>query len=180
MSVAAVYHQLIFPIHRQPEVFVPFGLQLLGVGHEFWDLGHIDLQGIDLKSPPFDFIERVVGQEKMDRLNTFRGPQGKFDIVCLSPQTPEWEEKMAEFVANIKNDAKFAKQWGELGPVYGKQWRDFGGVDQLKDVIERIKTKPNDRRMIVSAWNPPEIPQMALPPCHLLFQFPQDTAGPCT
>ena len=88
---------MIFPIHRQPEVFVPFGLQLLGVGHEFWDLGHIDLQGIDLKSPPFDFIERVVGQEKMDRLNTFRGPQGKFDIVCLSPQTPEWEEKKALF-----------------------------------------------------------------------------------
>lgn len=85
--------------------------------------------------------------------------------------TPEWEEKMEEFVDNIKKDAKFAKQWGELGPVYGKQWRDFGGVDQLKDVIERIKTKPNDRRMIVSAWNPPEIPQMALPPCHLLFQF---------
>src|SRR3989339_351982 len=85
--------------------------------------------------------------------------------------TPEWEEKMAGFVENIKNDAQFAKQWGELGPVYGKQWRDFGGVDQLKDVIERIKTKPNDRRMIVSAWNPPEIPQMALPPCHLLFQF---------
>lgn len=85
--------------------------------------------------------------------------------------TQEWEDKMKEFVDNIKNDGTFAKQWGDLGPVYGKQWRDFGGVDQLKDVIERIKKNPNDRRMIVSAWNPPEIPQMALPPCHLLYQF---------
>ncbi|MBU1202920.1 thymidylate synthase [Patescibacteria group bacterium] len=85
--------------------------------------------------------------------------------------TPEWEEKMQEFVDNVKNDDEFAKKWGDLGPVYGKQWRDFGGVDQLKDVIERLKTNPNDRRMIVSAWNPPEIPKMALPPCHLLYQF---------
>lgn len=85
--------------------------------------------------------------------------------------TPQWEEKMQEFIANIKNDEAFAKQWGDLGPVYGRQWRDFGGVDQLMDVIDRLKTNPNDRRMIVSAWNPPEIPKMALPPCHLLYQF---------
>lgn len=85
--------------------------------------------------------------------------------------TPEWEAKMKEFVENIKNDDEFAKQWGDLGPVYGKQWRNFGGVDQLMDVINRLKTNPNDRRMIVSAWNPPEIPNMALPPCHLLYQF---------
>lgn len=83
----------------------------------------------------------------------------------------EWGEKMKEFVDNVKNDNEFAKKWGELGPVYGKQWRDFEGVDQLQDVIDRIRTKPNDRRMIVSAWNPPRIPDMALPPCHLLFQF---------
>ena len=85
--------------------------------------------------------------------------------------TPEWEEKMKEYVDNIKNDEAFAKKWGELGPIYGKQWRDFGGVDQLMDVINRIKTNPNDRRMIVSAWNPPAIPNMALPPCHCFFQF---------
>lgn len=59
----------------------------------------------------------------------------------------------------------------DLGPVYGKQWRDFGGVDQLKEVVERIKTNPQCRRLIVSAWNPPEIPDMGLPPCHAFFQF---------
>lgn len=60
---------------------------------------------------------------------------------------------------------------GELGPVYGKQWRDFMGVDQLKLTIDRIKKMPNDRRQIVSAWNPAELDKMSLPPCHAFFQF---------
>mgnify|MGYP000467260715 CR=1 FL=1 len=58
----------------------------------------------------------------------------------------------------------------DLGPIYGKQWRNFGGVDQLQNLVNSMNEKPNDRRMIVSAWNPPEMPAMALPPCHLLFQ----------
>jgi thymidylate synthase len=65
---------------------------------------------------------------------------------------------------------------GDLGRVYGVQWRhwqkpDGTEVDQLSDVIERIKSNPNDRRLIVSAWNPGELDQMALPPCHMIFQF---------
>lgn len=59
----------------------------------------------------------------------------------------------------------------ELGPVYGAQWRDFNGVDQIDWVINEIKTNPTSRRLIVSAWNPPEIDNMALPPCHTMFQF---------
>lgn len=94
------------------------------------------------------------------------------DLAAKYPKyTPEWEEQMQIYVEKVKTDQQFAKEWGDLGPIYGKQWRDFGGIDQLKDVIERIKTNPNDRRMIVSAWNPPEIPKMALPPCHCFFQF---------
>lgn len=94
------------------------------------------------------------------------------DLATKYPKyTPEWEEQMQIYVEKVKTDQQFAKKWGDLGPIYGKQWRDFGGIDQLKDVIERIKTSPNDRRMIVSAWNPPEIPKMALPPCHCFFQF---------
>ena len=58
----------------------------------------------------------------------------------------------------------------DLGLIYGKQWRNFNGVDQLKNIVDTLKTNQNDRRMIVSAWNPPELNQMALPPCHLLFQ----------
>ena len=71
---------------------------------------------------------------------------------------------------------EWADENGDLGPVYGKQWRSWEGADgrvydQISEVIERIKKNPNDRRMIVSAWKVDEIPTMALPPCHLLFQF---------
>jgi thymidylate synthase len=59
----------------------------------------------------------------------------------------------------------------ELGPVYGAQWRNFNGVDQIEWVIQEILRNPTSRRLIVSAWNPSEIDQMALPPCHTLFQF---------
>ncbi len=80
-------------------------------------------------------------------------------------------ETQSEFVEKIKNEEDFYKKHGELGPVYGKQWRDFGGVDQLANVIEQIKSNPNSRRLIVSSWNPPKIEEMALPPCHTFFQF---------
>ncbi len=66
---------------------------------------------------------------------------------------------------------EWADEGGNLGPVYGKQWRDFGGVDQITWVIDRIKSNPECRRQIVSAWNVPELPKMALMPCHVLFQF---------
>ncbi len=83
----------------------------------------------------------------------------------------EWKEQLKKFVEEIKNNSEFAARWGNLGPVYGRQWRNFGGVDQISQVIEQIKNKPHSRRHIVVAWNPPEVDKMALPPCHLLFQF---------
>lgn len=68
---------------------------------------------------------------------------------------------------------EWADENGDLGPVYGHQWRNFNsqGIDQIKDVIERIKKNPQDRRLIVTAWNPAQINDMALPPCHCFFQF---------
>ena len=84
------------------------------------------------------------------------------------------KDMMEIFIEKVMNDDEFASHYGDLGPVYGKQWRDFEGVDQLKLVIEDIKTNPNSRRLIVSAWNPKDIPVMiksGLPPCHTLFQF---------
>ncbi|NQV53479.1 MAG: thymidylate synthase [Flavobacteriales bacterium] len=86
----------------------------------------------------------------------------------------EWRVEMKKFVEQIKQDDAFAQQWGELGPVYGKQWRNFNGFDQLKWVIEEIKRNPNSRRLIISAWNASEIEEMAkagLPPCHTMYQF---------
>jgi thymidylate synthase len=79
------------------------------------------------------------------------------------------------FAARVADDAEFAAKWGDLGPVYGYQWRFWPGpngpVDQLRDVLEGIRRNPDGRRHIVSAWNPGYIDQMALPPCHAFFQF---------
>lgn len=86
-------------------------------------------------------------------------------------------ETLEEFVQKIKDDEDFAKKFGNLGPVYGHQWRHFDVegspkfVDQLANVIEQIKNNPNSRRLIVCSWNPLEVDSMALPPCHSLFQF---------
>lgn len=80
-------------------------------------------------------------------------------------------QTIEEFAQMIKDDNSFAEKWGKLGPVYGKQWRNFGGVDQLNDLINQIKNNPTSRRLIISAWNPAEIKDMALPPCHCFMQF---------
>lgn len=80
-------------------------------------------------------------------------------------------ESLDDYVERIKNDQTFADKHGNLGPVYGKQWRDFNGVDQLKQLIEGIRHNPFSRRHIISAWNPSELENMALPPCHMMMQF---------
>ena len=85
--------------------------------------------------------------------------------------------------ATAEQTARFNRPAGDLGPIYGHQWRNYGaskredgsyhndGVDQIAQVVEQIKTNPNSRRLIVSGWNPGEAEQVALPPCHTLFQF---------
>ncbi|EAD9710921.1 thymidylate synthase [Listeria monocytogenes] len=87
-----------------------------------------------------------------------------------------YQAEMEKFKTRILEDEAFANKYGELGNIYGKQWREWKTsqgetIDQLADLIEMIKTNPNSRRLIVSAWNPEDIPNMALPPCHSLFQF---------
>ena len=89
---------------------------------------------------------------------------------------------MNEFIKKIKTDDEFAKTWGELGPIYGKQWRnweqtdwnktdiDVNHVDQIQNLINDLKTNPDSRRLMVSAWNVAELDQMVLPPCHYGFQ----------
>ena len=86
----------------------------------------------------------------------------------------EWRAGMREFTQQIMADQDFADKYGDLGPVYGKQWRNFGGIDQLAQLMSDLKFNPDSRRLIVSAWNPQDIPVMVksgLPPCHSLFQF---------
>jgi thymidylate synthase len=91
----------------------------------------------------------------------------------------EWKTGLTAFVEKIRTDESFAKEHGDLGPIYGYQWRNWptpngGHIDQITQVVEQIKKNPDSRRMIVSAWNVADIEQMAvagLPPCHALFQF---------
>jgi thymidylate synthase len=92
----------------------------------------------------------------------------------------EWKAGLKEFISKIATDHKFAEKWGNLGPVYGVQWRQWpdgkgGTIDQIARAIEMIKTNPDSRRNIVSAWNVAEIDEIVetggLPPCHTMFQF---------
>ena len=80
-------------------------------------------------------------------------------------------ESLKEFINKIRKSDKFSKKHGDLGPVYGKQWRNFEGIDQIKELINNIKKNPNSRRLILNAWNPKEIKHMVLPPCHAFVQF---------
>lgn len=85
---------------------------------------------------------------------------------CSSPYDLS---QMIEF--GLKGDTSFHKSIWEMGPIYGKQWRDWDNIDQLNTVINTLYSNPDDRRMIISAWNVGELKQMILPPCHILFQF---------
>ena len=75
-----------------------------------------------------------------------------------------------EFIQKIKSDWKFARNYGDLGPIYGKQWRNWDGKDQIKELIKNIKENPTSRRLMVSAWNVGELEDVVLPPCHYGFQ----------
>ena len=103
-------------------------------------------------------------------------------------QIPEYSKQFTmskeEYIDKIKTDDEFAKKWGELGPIYGHQWRNWGewstidvpkkvlkpGIDQISNLINDLKTNPDSRRLMVSAWNVGELDQMVLPPCHYSFQ----------
>lgn len=94
----------------------------------------------------------------------------------------EWYEFKDQFAKMIKTDRAFADKYGDLGPIYGYQWRhwknpDGTEIDQLQNAIDRLITKPYDRRIIVTAWNPSVVDQMALPPCHLYYQFSTSPDG---
>lgn len=135
------------------------------------------------------------GVDKMDRTGvgtrSVFGRQMRFDLSKGFPLMTTKKVHLKSIIyellwflkgdTNVKylqdNGVRIWNEWadenGELGPVYGSQWRNWNGegIDQIAQVIETLKTKPNDRRMIVSAWNVGKIPEMHLPPCHMMFQF---------
>ena len=142
-----------------------------------------------------DLLRHILdtGTPKSDRtgvgtISTF-GYQMRFDLSEGFPLVTTKKVHLKSVVHELlwflkgETDTRYLKQngvtiwdeWadanGQLGPVYGKQWRDWNGVDQIARLIEEIRTDPQSRRMIVSAWNVSEIGRMALPPCHCFFQF---------
>ena len=117
--------------------------------------------------------------EKYVASEDYRGPD-MTDFGLRAEQDPKfkkvYQEEMSKFQQKVLADQKFAEKYGDLGRVYGRQWRswqkrDGQTIDQISQVIENIRNHPDSRRLIVSAWNPEDVPDMALPPCHTLFQF---------
>ena len=146
-----------------------------------------------------ELMERILreGVEKRDRTGTGTrsvfGHQMRFDLADGFPMVTTKKLHLKSIVyellwflagdTNVKylnqHGVRIWDEWadaqGELGPVYGKQWRSWGtagdSVDQISQVVQQIKTNPDSRRLIVTAWNPTDLPHMALSPCHCLFQF---------
>ncbi len=110
----------------------------------------------------------------------FKAYLEKNNLPIPEVNSDEWKTQMKEFIAKVASDHDFAEKWGDLGPVYGVQWRKWpdgngGHIDQIARAIDMIKNTPDSRRIIVSAWNAAEIDEIVriggLPPCHSLFQF---------
>lgn len=103
----------------------------------------------------------------------------KRTVTAEETHTSAWQDNMKHFVGRVATDHSFAEKWGELGPIYGYQWRHWpdgtgGEIDQIQRAVDTIKNDPSSRRNIVSAWNVADIDKMAeagLPPCHTMFQF---------
>ena len=142
-----------------------------------------------------DLLRHVLahGTEKNDRTGTGThsvfGYQMRFDLArgfpLLTTKRVHFKSVAYELLWFLRGDTnihwlnehgvsiwdEWADTHGDLGPVYGKQWRDWGGCDQIAGILQTLRDDPDSRRMIVSAWNVSELPQMALAPCHALFQF---------
>ena len=101
--------------------------------------------------------------------------------------SPDWDKAMEEYGQRIREDTGFAERWGDAGPIYGKQWRKWKyfdekkgeliEIDQLGTVLDKMRKNPVGKKHLVSAWNPGDIPDMSLPPCHVMFQMTSNDEG---
>lgn len=142
-----------------------------------------------------NLLSRILehGEKRMDRTKTgtisLFGVSQKYDLQHSFPLVTTkkvyWKGVVGELLWFLKGDTnikflvdnnihiwdEWANEKGDLGPIYSKQWRNWNNIDQISQVIEQIKTNPTSRRLIVNAWNVSELDNMALPPCHMMFQF---------
>lgn len=111
----------------------------------------------------------------LNNCNIWNGDCYKYYVKEMNEHNKDYKTdstilSIEDFVQKLKDDKYFANGWGELGPIYGSQWRNFANeVDQIKDLIQELRNNPDSRRMIVTAWNPSKIKDMVLPPCHYGF-----------
>lgn len=174
----AVIHELIWFLRGDTNI-----KYLIDNGVHIWDG---DAYKFYEKNTP----NRHVSGSGSDPMNQFMSWKGENDPLSGYPILERLTKE--EFINRIKTDDNFAKKWGDLGPIYGKQWRRWGGlkvektsgsglvepylryvpteVDQIKNIVNGLKTDPDSRRLIVSAWNLGEMEEMVLPPCHNFFQ----------
>lgn len=174
----AVIHELIWFLRGDTNI-----KYLIDNGVHIWDG---DAYKFYEKNTP----NRYVSGSGSDPMNQFMSWKGENDPLSGYPILERLTKE--EFINRIKTDDNFAKKWGDLGPIYGKQWRRWGGlkvektsgsglvepylryvpteVDQIKNIVNGLKTDPDSRRLIVSAWNLGEMEEMVLPPCHNFFQ----------
>lgn len=169
------------------------------IRNSFKDSRTLQIDIIFMEQAYLDLIRHILenGTRKEDRTGTGTisvfGHQMRFDLSqgfpLVTTKKVHWKSIVHELLWFLQGDTnvkylqdngvsiwdEWADEQGELGPIYGYQWRNWpspqGKVDQIAQVLEQIRSQPNSRRMIVSAWNVGDIPQMKLPPCHLLFQF---------
>src|SRR3989338_4838851 len=107
---------------------------------------------------------------------------GIFSDSVLTKYSSAWDGALEEYSKRIVEDSEFAQRFGDAGPIYGRQWRAWSGkdgkpVDQLKRMIDGLKKNPTGKKHIVSAWNPVDVPDMSLPPCHVMYQATSDGQG---
>jgi thymidylate synthase len=105
----------------------------------------------------------------------------------MKKYSPDWDKAMKEFGQRIREDEDFAERWGEAGPIYGRQWRKWGyhdketgeqkQLDQLGRVLNNMRKNPIGKKHLVSAWNPVDVPEMSLPPCHVMYQMTANEQG---
>ncbi len=157
-------------------------IRVLGVQHRYnFDDGFplLTTKRVWLKGVVHELLWFLKGETNIKYLvdndvNIWNGDAYNKYVKAAGRDIPKTDENMQYFLDEVKKGSVFSGTsyaYGDLGPVYGSQWRNWGGVDQVAKLVTSLTTNPGSRRHILSAWNVPEVDQMGLPPCHVMSQY---------